>query len=156
MTEIAKLTATWPERWLSRTASMDFGVRFVQEGSVKTNDTTERVENYPKCDACGRRVPLEQTTVVHSQHGDGRFCEECRCLQPGGEGDAGGAGQVIRESPKHVIMRNVPGAYLCECLHCGEKHRLVPPLLLKTFCALAEAFVKVHRKCPNPRGPSVE
>lgn len=34
------------------------------------------------CDACGRKVPYDTTAYRETKHGDGRFCHECRSVEP--------------------------------------------------------------------------
>jgi hypothetical protein len=42
-------------------------------------------------------------------------------------------------------------AYALECLRCGEKQRVVSPIRLDFYIAMAEAFGRIHGKCRPSR-----
>jgi hypothetical protein len=53
---------------------------------------------------------------------------------------------IMSEETKHVVIKDGQG----KCLHCGDCHPFVLPMLVSDWCAEAEAFVARHKACPKP------
>lgn len=43
-------------------------------------------------------------------------------------------------------------SYMLECLRCGQKQRVVPPIAIDVYVATAKAFSKIHRHCRKASG----
>ena len=47
----------------------------------------------------------------------------------------------------HVILdANFGGAF--RCLHCGDKYKPAMPIAFDDWIALAESFLRRHKRCP--------
>ncbi len=43
-------------------------------------------------------------------------------------------------------------SYMLECLRCGAKQRVVPPIAIEVYVATARAFEKIHKHCRKASG----
>jgi hypothetical protein len=57
----------------------------------------------------------------------------------------------LEHGPANHVVLTADGFH---CKHCAAKYPLQLPLLLSRFLGKSEAFLTLHRDCPDREGPS--